>query len=603
MLLKNSVVLFTLLNEVYCWPIQGVFDSITKHAGFNDGGGDTFRNLNLGSVNFIHTTDTHGWLGSHLTQKNYDADWGDFITFIDLFKSKRLLEDQDLIVIDTGDKEDGNGLSDASFPRAINSSRIFNELDYDLLTLGNHELYNGAITTQEYKYTAMSNKFKDKYVSSNVEYINDSGEAVPFGKKFVYFETQNSKTRILSLSFLFDFNVSNERVKVTPALEEVKESEWFKKMTEQYSEDSIDMLLVFGHIPMTDHQNKEINKLHEFLRSKYPNIVIQYFGGHSHIRDFVQLDTKATGLQSGRFAETVGFLSINDLKTEKPKFFRRYIDFSKASFCHHLHLDDAELFYTKKGKQISAMIQDIADELELTEVYGHVPQNYYFSTRPVNANDSIYHLLTSTILPRLNTTLSDARVGRYIMINSGSVRYDMFKGDFTKNTEYIVSPFDNNWEYIKIPNKIASKIAAYLNGDNYIITLGQPHMISKSFVKTDSVNDKGNCPSIALPFLTEGYTTSDDFGCDGDDRLHNSQREYKIPNVVQSTENLQFAQDDDIVHFVFYNFMQRNIIDAVNWIIQINKYKDKIISSDNVKKYGGSSVKLLLREYIQEISM
>lgn len=37
--------------------------------------------LSWGQINFLHTTDTHGWLEGHLKQQNYGADWGDFVSF------------------------------------------------------------------------------------------------------------------------------------------------------------------------------------------------------------------------------------------------------------------------------------------------------------------------------------------------------------------------------------------------------------------------------------------------------------------------------------------------------------------------------------------
>ena len=33
--------------------------------------------LECGQINFLHTTDTHGWLEGHIKEQNYGADWGD----------------------------------------------------------------------------------------------------------------------------------------------------------------------------------------------------------------------------------------------------------------------------------------------------------------------------------------------------------------------------------------------------------------------------------------------------------------------------------------------------------------------------------------------
>jgi 2',3'-cyclic-nucleotide 2'-phosphodiesterase (5'-nucleotidase family) len=38
--------------------------------------------LAQGQLNFIHTTDTYGWLEGHLKEHNYSADWGDPASFV-----------------------------------------------------------------------------------------------------------------------------------------------------------------------------------------------------------------------------------------------------------------------------------------------------------------------------------------------------------------------------------------------------------------------------------------------------------------------------------------------------------------------------------------
>ena len=587
------------------WPVQFRFRGVCEdYEDLENGGMDIhLRDLKVGKLNFLHTTDVHGWFGSHLTQNDYDGDWGDYISFISKFRENKLHNEQDLLLIDTGDKTDGNGLSDSSNPIGFNSSRIFNELDLDLLTLGNHELYRPMGTALEYYNTSLSSKFKDKYVASNVEFVDDDGNLVPFGNKYVFLKTKNTKTKILAFSFLFNFSANNPRAKVTPALEEIQNKDWFQEVLLKYPEDSIDMLLIFGHLPITDNENKEINKLHKILREHYPNIVIQYFGGHSHIRDFVSLDTKSTGIQSGRFAETVGFLSIDDIHSDGPRFFRKYIDFNKRSFAHHAGLSDPSELETEKGVNVSKIIRKLRLELNLDQTYGYVPKTYYFSARPVDSEDNIYNLLKTKILPRLYSSIYDPNVGRYIMINSGSVRYDLSKGPFTRDTEFIVLPFENEWNYLELPNWIASKIEDYLNQGSYILKLGQSAFITKALRTESKCNSKNSCPFVNLPLLTEGYTTSDEYGCKGDDTPHNSQRNYMAPNVITAKElAILFDNDKDVVHFVFYNFMQQSVLEAVNNILNDAGINDTSYTSHDSKLYGGFSTKTLLREYIQEIS-
>jgi 2',3'-cyclic-nucleotide 2'-phosphodiesterase (5'-nucleotidase family) len=58
--------------------------------------------LEWGQLNFMHTTDTHGWLEGHLKEQNYGADWGDFVTFTRHMKQKAGNMGVDLLLVDTG---------------------------------------------------------------------------------------------------------------------------------------------------------------------------------------------------------------------------------------------------------------------------------------------------------------------------------------------------------------------------------------------------------------------------------------------------------------------------------------------------------------------
>jgi len=55
-----------------------------------------------GQLNFLHTTDTHGWLEGHLKEKNYGADWGDYVSFVKDMRKKAKAYDVDLLLVDTG---------------------------------------------------------------------------------------------------------------------------------------------------------------------------------------------------------------------------------------------------------------------------------------------------------------------------------------------------------------------------------------------------------------------------------------------------------------------------------------------------------------------
>lgn len=60
------------------------------------------RELEWGQINFMHTTDTHGWLEGHIKEQNYGADWGDFVSFTRHMKAKAQKLGVDLLLVDTG---------------------------------------------------------------------------------------------------------------------------------------------------------------------------------------------------------------------------------------------------------------------------------------------------------------------------------------------------------------------------------------------------------------------------------------------------------------------------------------------------------------------
>ena len=50
----------------------------------------------------LFQTDTHGWLEGHLKEKNYGADWGDFVSFTRHMRHKAGNLGVDLLIVDTG---------------------------------------------------------------------------------------------------------------------------------------------------------------------------------------------------------------------------------------------------------------------------------------------------------------------------------------------------------------------------------------------------------------------------------------------------------------------------------------------------------------------
>ncbi|KAH8926560.1 Metallo-dependent phosphatase, partial [Atractiella rhizophila] len=443
--------------------------------------------LAWGQINFLHTTDTHGWLEGHLGEQNYGADWGDFASFTSHMKDKAKKLGVDLLLVDTGDLHDGAGLSDATSPNGAVSLPIFENIQYDLLTIGNHELYVTEVAYETFRN--FSKAYGERYLTSNVQIANPStGDFEYIGQQYRYFKTDHG-LRIMAFGVLFDFTGNSNVSKVIPAAEMVKQ-DWFISAV-NYKQ-PIDLFVLIGHNPVSFNvSSSSMDTVFNAIRSARPDVPIQGFGGHTHIRDFRVWDQQATGLESGRYCETVGWLSMSGIKSstyhgnpfpagvphptqlaisvrsnstkshksilQGPVYFRRYLDWNRRTFAYHA-VGSQNKLDTKKGVTITNEINATRTELKLTSVYGCAPATYCISCKPFGDPANIFSLLSKALSATVvNATRADK--ARIILINTGSIRFDLVQGPFTYDDSFIVSPFDDKFQYIAdVPWGQASKV-------------------------------------------------------------------------------------------------------------------------------------------------
>lgn len=96
----------------------------------------------------------------------------------------------------------------------------------------------------------------------------------------------------------------------------------------------------------------------------------------------------------------------------------------------------------------------------------------------------------------------------YFLLNSGGVRYDIYKGAFSKDNMYQLSPFEDEFFGINnVPYDIVKKILPVLNKEGEVM--------KKRGVWPYNDNISQDQEYFQKDHLTPGYTTSDDFGTDG----------------------------------------------------------------------------------------
>lgn len=570
--------LFVPLVAAHVLPVGDEY--IFEQPGSKQSSSAPSRPLEWGDFNVLHTTDTHGWLAGHLLEANFGADWGDLVTFTQFLRTRAEEEGKDLILVDTGDRHDGNGLADASDPTGIYVDRIFNYVDYDLVTIGNHELYRGHIGIQD--HLLVGSHFNDRYVVSNVEMLDPkSSQWIDMGHKFRNFTTASGR-RILGLGFLFDFD-GNDRIvtKVTPVAEEITRP-WFKELLD--SLDYFDAVVLIGHVPVRD--SPEFPTIYEALRKAHSTIPILMFGGHSHIRDFKVYDDRAAALESGRYCETLGWTSV-DLDVDDDaelEFSRSYIDFNPLALAYHSGVSSDE-FTSHLGRQVSVDIAGAREKLLLDQYLACIPHTYYTDRAEFPSEKSIYSLFQDHLLNRLESTETDrSDKARYTLLNTGAIRFDMFKGRYTRDSGYIVSPFNNKWVYIKdLPKRIADQILPVINQEDKVVA---------SHTRKPSQMVLFGNEGIEEDDKSKGYRTLDDLGDGGDDTDHIPWKFYPLPNAIQARRGI--LKETTHVDLVFHDFMAPFVAKALKKIGHRQAYQ--------VERFGGKHIIELIPEYFNEIN-
>ncbi|KAE8254751.1 hypothetical protein A4X13_0g3292 [Tilletia indica] len=614
---------------------NGVRPRSQRGATQPSGGTSLIRPLTWGDVVVLSTTDIHGWYQGHLKasdpEPNFSGDWGDFASFVSHMRTAALLRGVDLLVVDAGDLHDGAGLSDG-YPAGQVDGQVSNKfhamVKYDVLAIGNHELYVYNITKDMYENFAPTQG--NRYLSSNVNITvtkNGQNVSVPVGQRYVKFRTSQGR-KVTAFGTLFAFTGNAAGTTVQPAAAMVNET-WFQDAIK----DEPDFFLLAGHAPV--RSDKTFPNVIAAIRKLHPTTPCIVIGGHTHIRDAVKFDDNAYGIESGRYMETIGWTAFNMTKTPKKAsltippilsigvgitagaspsgtpssttpgvtgFSRSYIDANRRNYAFHAGLSSPAKLDTIKGKLISAQMQQVADKWNLSSVFGTAPQDYYLNRVPVTDDHALLNLLSNEVLPTVISTSNPARanVPNLVLANSGSQRFDLYAGNFSKNDEYIVSPFLDAFLYLQdVEYQYASQILDQLNNEGaYRRSLdGTVHPVDRSSGKSLHEGEhyaRGDVDQIYNAWRKEqydaaredikqldkradialGYFTKDDFGSDGDDTVHTAIPYADQPDYVGSplTGNTTEVSPTTKVDVVFVDFIAQPIVNILNGLQSEVKY-------------------------------
>lgn len=330
---------------------------------------------------------------------------------------------------------------------------------------------------------------------------------------------------------------------------------------------------------------------------------------------------------AGRYCETLGWLSMSGVNSsifrgnQKPRgvpnpsrkaikasnttsnptaptsssnlvYSRRYLDWNRLTFEYHATGSQDSTFDYHSGQRVTTEITQARKQLNLTALYGCAPETYCQSCKPFGADGNIFGLL-ETALAATVVNESRADIPRLIIINTGSIRFDLVKGPFTFDDSFIVSPFDDAFQFIPdVPYKLANQVLGILNAGPFqkrSVDVKSSNLSIRNFDFDTPFIPSDTCTSLdeddaryrslrersepltrnvrvrQSPALTPGYITTDDFGTDGDDTPHSKIPFYKQPNDVQANASFPTSGLPETVDLVFLDFIGAGyVIPALN---------------------------------------
>ncbi|KAF7294146.1 hypothetical protein HMN09_01143000 [Mycena chlorophos] len=561
------------------------------------------RPLQWGDINTIATTDTHGWFGLPLLQPepNYSGTWRDYASFVTHMQRLAEEKDVDLLLLDSGDMHDGTGparvvsraheecrtgLADGFPPGDVDaraSGEFFKQIPYDVLSIGNHELRVYANTLDMHTNFAMH--YEGRYLTSNVNItvFDEDGQAVsvPVGSRYRKFTIKKSFSgqsgaesngprgrSVTAFGIMFDFTTNAVNTTVQPVEELVKES-WFLDTIV----DEPDLFLLVGHNPV-EGRSSNWQVVFDTIRKLHPTTPITIFGGHLHIRDCVQLDDRSMSLASGRYMETVGWMSVDLDKdgTGPLNLSRRYLDANPTTYMYHTGTNE-DTFFTDEGKNITEGLYELEKRFGLTYQYGVAPRDYTLTRDPYPSNGSLPSLIAEEVAPfAISTNTTRVGIPFVLIVSTGSERFDIFKGGMTKNDVLTTYPFVNNYFYVAdVPYAAATAILPTMNNDGperrqqkiwrqeMEVERGYQHWLAAQAAVSVSSDEQ----------LTLGYTTSDSCPGIGDDIPHAPLPFYAIPSFTASrTPDASNA----VIDLVFDDFFRDQILKTLNKVQSARVY-------------------------------
>jgi len=404
-------------------------------------------------INILVVTDAHSWISKHIHDDNdpsLNADYGDIASAYLQLQSLAAESNSDIFLLNNGDHVEGSGLSDASvYTNGIHGYDLFPliaMMPFDALNIGNHDLYDNSTVEYMTGESGFVDGWNGNYLTSNV-YNATTNDNI--GNTHTILKGNNSDTSILVFGFLYHQTDACAAVNVEDPADTVN-SPWFLSALQEGIDAGVSAIIVLSHMDLKDDNVYVLQDAIRGYSDQIPeleNIPLQFLTGHTHYRGWSKLDDYSSTFEAGHYLDTLGWISFSADPTTPTWFDFQYIDANLEELYNFTGTTE-DTFDTDLGLSISSAIEATVDELGLRAILGCPPQDYSQSAS-LGTSNSLYDLYMQQIIP---LSVLDVRTGTgntpWHLSSTGSLRYDIYEGEFYYDDVFAIAPFVNVFRYV-----------------------------------------------------------------------------------------------------------------------------------------------------------
>ena len=422
--MKRLILLFTIFLITSCFPSTDKTKRFLQSEKSND-------------IVILHTNDVHCGVQDSI---GYDG--------LMLYKKQLLQKHNNVILVDAGDHIQGGTIGQITSGEAIID--IMNELEYDVVTLGNHEFDYGIEQLETIK-----NSLTCGYISSNYCYKKNKESIYPpykiiekGGKKIGFIGVATPET--LTKSYLITL-LDDKGELIYDFLTENHNQELYERVQhhiDELQEQKVDYIIILAHMGKGGDSLEEDTSIELLKNLKNVNALID---GHTHLIYSEKTPDKNNNnvilVQTGTKLTNIGVLTIHENGTLShenidevpydPTLAEQTLNVTRSSKIRYV------------DKDMSEFINDIYDSFsdKLNEVIGKsdfLINVYKNATESTDSHTQLSRIGENALCNLVADSMRELGEGDITILNAGTVRADINKGNITYQNVLNVLPYSDD---------------------------------------------------------------------------------------------------------------------------------------------------------------